>query len=218
MSNRGKEKSIARKGGKHHMRQRDSITSKVSQESAKLTKGGHHMKRTIAVTVMCVAMMLLGGHVRADDAQRRCTQIGNNWVKLWNDQKIERAFDVFTKDIVYEDVTLGVVVDGAEAFQAFAQSVFTTFPQSTFTLVNSSCSGQQGFIEWTWIAEDGRLDLPASGFCGTGKPVMVRGVTVIEIQDKKISRNADFWDLATVLRQLLPEGQDCVARLVGLGE
>jgi steroid delta-isomerase-like uncharacterized protein len=163
-------------------------------------------------------MMLIGAHVRADDPQSRCTRIGNNWVKFWNDQKVERAFDVFTKDIVYEDVTLGLVFDGAEAFQAFAQSVFTTFPQSTFTFVNSSCRGQQGFIEWTWIAEDGRVDPPAAGFCGTGKPVTVRGVTVIEIQGNRIFRNADYWDLATVLRQLLPEGQECVARLVGLGE
>jgi hypothetical protein len=43
-------------------------------------------------------------------------------------------------------------------------------------------------------------------------------VTFIEIQGNRITRNSDFWDLATVLRQLLPEGQECVARLVGLGE
>jgi hypothetical protein len=40
------------------------------------------MKRTISVTVMCVAMMLMGTHVWADDAQSRCTRISNKWVKF----------------------------------------------------------------------------------------------------------------------------------------
>ena len=58
----------------------------------------------------------------------------------------------------------------------------------------------------------------APGFCGTGKQFTVRGVTVMEIRGNRISRNSDYWDLATVLRLLLPEGSDCVARLVGLSK
>ena len=176
------------------------------------------MKRIIAVTIMCVAMLLMGAHVRADDPQSRCAQIGQKWVDFWNDGDVTKAFDVFTKDIVYEDVTLGLHFSGAEEFQAFAQSVFETFPISRFELGQSACRGQQGFFEWTWSAKDGVMDVPGSGFCGTGKPFTVRGVTTIAIQGKRISHNADFWDLATVLRQLLPEGRECVAGLIGLGE
>jgi steroid delta-isomerase-like uncharacterized protein len=176
------------------------------------------MKRTIAVTVMCVAMLLMGAHAWADDAQNRCTRIGNKWVKFWNG-KIENPFEVFTEDVVYEDLTLDVHVSGADGtFKAFAQGVFDAFPVSRFELGRSTCRGHQGFIEWTFIAEDGRVAPPAPGFCGTGKPFTVRGVAVIEIQGNRISRNADVWDLATVLRQLLPEGRECVAGLVGLGE
>jgi len=116
----------------------------------------------------------------------------------------ERASEVFTKDIVYEDVTLGLVFHGADEFKAFAKNVFTTFPQSTFTLVESSCSGQQGFIEWIWNA----VDTQGKGFFGTGQSIEVRGVSVIEIHGNRISRNSDYWDYATVLRQLgqLPPG------------
>ena len=170
------------------------------------------MTRTIAVTVLCVAMMLIGAHVRADDAQSRCAQIGQKWVDFWNDGDVTKAFDVFTEDIVYEDVPMGLHASGAEEFQAFAQGFFDVFPISRFALGQSACRGQQGFFEWTWTA----VDRP--GFWGTGKSINLRGVAVIDIQGKRISRNADFWDLATVLRQLLPEGQECVAGLVGLGE
>ena len=178
------------------------------------------MKRTITVTAMCVAMMLMGAYVRADNHQSRCTRISNNWVNFWNSRDTSTAFDVFTEDVMYEDVTLDVHVSGADGtFQAFAKGTFDGFPVSRFELgQRSTCRGQQGFFEWTWIAEDGVVGVPGSGFCGTGKPITVRGVTTIEIQSHRISHNSDFWDLATVLRQLLPEGSDCVARLVGLSE
>ena len=171
------------------------------------------MKQAITVTIMCVAMMLMGTHVRADDAQSRCIRISNKWVKFWNGLNPERASEVFTEDIEYEDVTFGVVFHGIDEFKGFAKNPFVTFPQSTFTLVNSSCSDQQGFIEWSLNG----LDSPV-GLCGTGKTFTVRGVAVIEIRGNKISRNADFWDLTTALRPLLPEGEECVAGLVGLGE
>ena len=178
------------------------------------------MKRTTAVTVMWVAMMLMGAHVRAQAPQSRCARIGQQWVDFWNGHDVRTAFDVFTEDIMYEDVTLDVHVSGTDGtFQTFAQSSFDAFPKlSRFELGQSACQGQQGFFEWTWIAEDGRVDVPGSGFCGTGEPFTVRGVAAIAIQGNRISRNSDFWDLATVLRQLLPEGQECVARLLGLGE
>ena len=180
------------------------------------------MKQAIAVTVLCVAMMLMGAHVRADDSQSRCTRLGQKWVQFNNSKDISTALsDVFTKDIVYEDVPTSAVLDGAEAFRAFAQGFFEAFPDSRFELGRSACRGQEGFFEWTWIANDGRVEdhrVVAPGFCGTGKQFTVRGVTVMEIRGNRISHNSDYWDLATVLRQLLPEGRECVAGLVGLGE
>jgi hypothetical protein len=73
-------------------------------------------------------------------------------------------------------------------------------------------------IEWTVIANDGRVTPPASGFCGTGKRHTGRGVALLELRGQRIARNTDIWDFAGVLRQLLPEGEDCVTRLMGLSE
>jgi steroid delta-isomerase-like uncharacterized protein len=162
------------------------------------------MKRTITVMVMCVAMMLMGAYVRADDAQNRCRRIGHKWVDFWNGGDVTKAFDVFTEDIVYEDVTFGAVSRGADEFTAFATFVFTTFPQSTFTLVKSSYSGQQGFIEWIWNV----VDTPGKGLFGTGLSIEVRGVAIVAIHGNRISRNSDYYDYAIMLRQLgkLPPG------------
>ena len=67
-----------------------------------------HRRFIRAVMCLCVAMGLIGSPVWAKDPQSRCARIGQKWVDFWNGLDVTKAFDVFTKDIVYEDVTLGV--------------------------------------------------------------------------------------------------------------
>jgi len=163
-------------------------------------KGGDrpvgHRHFTLAVMCLCVAMVLIGSPARAENPQSRCARIGQKWVDFWNVHDVATAFNVFTEEIVYEDVPTSQVVRGAEAFQVFAQGFFDAFPTSSFELGQSACQGQQGFFEWTWSGVD------EPGFFGTGKPFTVRGVAVIAIQGNRISRNSDFWGIATVLTQL----------------
>ena len=161
------------------------------------------MKRTIAVMSLCVTMLVMGVYVRADDAQNRCAHIGQKWVEFWNAKDGQTAADlfsdVFTDDVVYTDIPTDPahpVAEGRDQLLTFASGFFATFPNSSFALGQSACQGQQGFFEWTWTA----VDKP--GFFGTDKSFTVRGVAVIALQGKRISRNSDFWDLATVLRQL----------------
>jgi steroid delta-isomerase-like uncharacterized protein len=161
------------------------------------------MKRTITVIGMCVTMMLMGAYVRADAPHSRCARIGQKWVDFWNAKSADKATalfpDVFTDDIVYNDIPTNPttpVAEGRDQLLAFASGFFDTFPNSSFALGQSACQVQQGFFEWTWTA----VDKP--GFFGTDKSFTVRGVAVIAIQGERISRNSDFWDLATVMGQL----------------
>ena len=157
------------------------------------------MSRTLAVMCLCVAMVLSGSQVRAKAPQSRCARIGQKWVDFWNGYDVTKAFDVFTEDIVYEDVPSGASASGDEEFRAFAQGFFDACPISSFELGQSACQGQQGFFEWTWTARDSSgCNFPI----GTDKLFTVRGVAVIAIQGNRISRNSDFWDFATVLTQL----------------
>ena len=145
------------------------------------------MKRTIVVMVLCVAMMLMGAHARADDAQSRCARIGQKWVDFWNSniQDATAMFsDVFTDDIVYFDIptnpTQPLAVGRDQVLGII--SFFANFLHSRFELGRNACQGQQGFFEWTWTAVD------SPGFCGTGTPFTLRGVAVIDIRGNKIGR------------------------------
>lgn len=63
-----------------------------------------------------------------------------------------------------------------------------------------------GFVAGTWAGGEWIMrgthtgDLP--GLPATGKGVSVRGSSIIELQDGKIRRCSDYWDMATLLRQI----------------
>ena len=102
------------------------------------------MKRTLAVTVMCVAMLLMGAHARADDPQSRCTRIGNNWVQFNNSKDISTAFDVFTEDIEYNDIPTDPakpVAKGRDEFLAFVSGFFYAFPTIAVNQHNDALVG-----------------------------------------------------------------------------
>ena len=73
-----------------------------------------------------------------------------------------------------------------------------------FALVNafteSDLNGGHVTTEWVWTSTD--------FIWKTGKKFSVRGITAIDREGGKIARNSDYWDGATVFRQigLLPKG------------
>jgi steroid delta-isomerase-like uncharacterized protein len=54
-------------------------------------------------------------------------------------------------------------------------------------------------MEWIWRGRQTK-DLP--GLPATNKSFEVRGATVVDFTDGKISRNSDYWDLATYMKQV----------------
>jgi ketosteroid isomerase-like protein len=67
-------------------------------------------------------------------------------------------------------------------------------------LVDAHVAEGHGTIEWIFGGKD-------VGVFKTGKPFAVPGVSVIEFRDGKISRNLDYYDAATIMKQVgvLPE-------------
>jgi ketosteroid isomerase-like protein len=66
-------------------------------------------------------------------------------------------------------------------------------------LVNSSIDRGHGRIEWIFSGTD-------HGLYKTGKRFSVRGISAIDLRGGKISRNLDYYDAASIMKQvgLLP--------------
>jgi steroid delta-isomerase-like uncharacterized protein len=155
--------------------------------------------RTLMVAATALATLAIAVELVCKQAKAQDMDIAQAWIAAWNSHDPDAVLALFTDDAIYEDVTLGVVNHGSAELRGFAEGFFTAVPDVKFDLVNSSVSGNHGFIEWVSSGTD-------VGIYGTGKQISVRGATIIDLQGDKISRNSDYYDSATILREvgLLP--------------
>jgi steroid delta-isomerase-like uncharacterized protein len=102
---------------------------------------------------------------------------------------------LFTADVFYEDVAFGEANHGRAELRKFAASYFEAVPDLKIELLRASVHNGHGTIEWTLSGTD-------KGMYKTGKKFSVRGVSVIEVRGGKIFRNLDFYDSASIMRQL----------------
>jgi len=153
--------------------------------------------RVISSALVTFAIVvLLSSKARADHIA-----VAQDWVAAWNSHDADAFTGIFTGEAIFEHVPLGSVSRGTEEIRAFAQFVFTALPDLKMEVLNTTVKGGHATIEWLFTATD-------TGFYGTGKPFAARGVTVIDLYGTKIARDSDYWDIATILRQvgLLPPG------------
>jgi steroid delta-isomerase-like uncharacterized protein len=137
--------------------------------------------------------------VRAD-VQTTQERVLEDWGRHWSSHDFDSLLPLFMDDVVYEDVTLGAVNHGKSELRAFGEAFIAGFPDVTFELTSKFATGMQGGVEWVMRGTH-RGDMP--GMPATGKKVEVRGASILEFaEDGKIRRCSDYWDMATLLKQL----------------
>jgi len=128
----------------------------------------------------------------------------DDWAAAWSLHDTEKVLSLFTDDCVLEDVTFGVVNRGKKELRAFADGVFAGIPDFKIELTARFSTDAWAGMEWV-MSGTHKGDFP--GMPATGKRFSVRGVTILELQGGKIRRDSDYWDAASVMRQvgLLPK-------------
>ena len=130
-----------------------------------------------------------------DDQKRAIEQ----WAAYWSAHDMELLLPLFTDDVVYKDVTMGVVNRGIAELRAFGEGFFSGFPDVTFELQSAFVNGTRGGAEWVMRGTH-TGSLP--GMPATGKRVEVRGASIFDFMGDRIRRCSDYWDMATLLKQL----------------
>ena len=154
-------------------------------------------KRLLTSAILFVTLILTAiafaadGKAKADPG----AAFAAKWIAAWNSHDVEKFLPMFTDDAFYEDVAFGEKSKGSAELRKFFASELEGIPDLELKLERASIHGSHGTIEWTFSGTD-------KDVYKTGKKFSVRGVSVIEMRDGKISRNLDFYDLSTVMRQV----------------
>jgi steroid delta-isomerase-like uncharacterized protein len=151
------------------------------------------MKSRLALIVIIV---LVGVRVAAQEKGRAS---GNRFVQLvfaaWNSHDPDKVVTYYTEDIVYEDVAYGAVNHGRAELRKFAAGFIDAVPDLKLEMVSSSIHNGHGVAEWVLSGTD-------KGLYKTGKKFSVRGASVFEMRGGECASNKDFYDLATIMRQV----------------
>jgi steroid delta-isomerase-like uncharacterized protein len=155
-------------------------------------------KLLVLVTLLAVAG---GGSTACSGDTQELEHLLDQWVVAWSSSDVERLLPLFTDNVDYEDVPFGAASHGRDALRDIATGTFAAFADMKFELKSRfvAADGKSGTIEWVWRGRQ-MQDFP--GLPATNKPFEVRGTTVVEFTDGKISRNSDYWDLATYMKQV----------------
>ncbi len=121
------------------------------------------------------------------------------WTDAFNAHNADKIVAMFTKDGVHEDVATGTLVKGPTQIKAFLQGLFTAVPDGHIDLVNGWVQAGHGVMEWVFSGTD-------AGLLKTGKKFSSRGITSLDMDGTLFTRTVDYYDLATIMRQvgLLP--------------
>jgi steroid delta-isomerase-like uncharacterized protein len=153
------------------------------------------MRRTLihgcALTVLMMAMAATAAFSEANG-----NAIAQSWIAAWNSHDPGKFLSAFTSDVTYEDTTsIGGAYHGAAEVRKFVADEIAAVPDLKLELVRAAVNNGHGTIEWVFSGTD-------KDIYKTGKKFSVRGVSVIDVKDGKISRCLDFYDAATIMKQV----------------
>lgn len=156
--------------------------------------------RAMKIASRCIALagIFLASFAFASDAQsqpRSPTSVAQKWIDGWNSQDPEKLVIAFTPDGIYRDVTFDITKKGSQELRDLHKFFHDAVGGLYVKLIASHIANGHGTIEWVFGGTD-------VGVYKTGKPFAVSGVSVIEARGGRISRNLDYYDAATIMKQV----------------
>jgi steroid delta-isomerase-like uncharacterized protein len=127
----------------------------------------------------------------------KMTKMLEDYFTTWNSQDVEKILSFFTDDCLYEDVALKRIVRGKAELRALLVSAFTDIAGLKMDSKSVFSSGNWGASEWTMSGRFVHSSVPS--LTATGESFLVRGATVFELSNGKISRNTDYLDVTAFL-------------------
>lgn len=125
-------------------------------------------------------------------------QLFDKWMRAFNESDADGFLSLFVKDGYLEDLALNKVAPVAGDLREFMVFNFEAFPNWHFVAERWDASDRTMVIQW-------KMDCPKMGaipgLSAEGKPVTIRGVTVLALEGDRIKSQTDYWDMASVLRQ-----------------
>jgi steroid delta-isomerase-like uncharacterized protein len=157
-----------------------------------------HTLPTLSAFAVGVMMGTLGLPISSAGAAGCSEQLFKDYLAGWS-HDVPKLMATYADDAVHEDKTVNANLNGKKAVEDFAQSWIKAFPDLSFTLTSAIVAGNRGTAEWI-VTGTQKGDMP--GMPASNKVMKIPGVSIFECTDGKIAHVVEYWDMATLMRQL----------------
>jgi steroid delta-isomerase-like uncharacterized protein len=122
------------------------------------------------------------------------------WSAAYSSGEADRLLGLYTDDALWEEVASGLSASGQDEIRAHLDRLFTAVPDFAVDTTNGLVAGDLAVAEWeiSGTYSSDYLGLPPA----TGQHFSIRGASVFELADGKISRYTEYWDAYQFLVQL----------------
>jgi steroid delta-isomerase-like uncharacterized protein len=155
---------------------------------------GMRMKPRIATAVAITISLCCVGTSSSSSRDKSADLVQRNFA-AWNAHDPDKVASLYTDNVTYEDVTFRLIAQGHDEMRKMAANFFASVPDLKLEVVSNTSMGDRGSVEWTFSGTD-------VGLYKTGKKFSVRGVSVYELRGTKFSGNRDYYDSASIMRQV----------------
>jgi len=122
-----------------------------------------------------------------------------DYLAATNAHDVEKTLTFFTDDCVYDCMPMQKVSHGKQELKDFLSSTFTSMPDFKIEAKSSFNAGDWGASEWVMSGTFAHSNIPGAP---AGKSFSLRGASIMEFRGGKISRNTNYWNLASMLQQV----------------
>ncbi len=122
------------------------------------------------------------------------------YLDAWNSGEGDALVACFTEDAAYTDIAVGQTFRGPNEIRQFQADTFHAFPDFRIDLSQVIVDGTGSYaLDWT-MSGTHLGDRP--GLPSTGKPFSLPAASVGLRLDGLITRNTDYWNMASFLIQV----------------
>jgi steroid delta-isomerase-like uncharacterized protein len=120
------------------------------------------------------------------------------YVRAWNKHDFAGLDTILSPDAIHEDLAQNFRGQGKSAIVEFMRQDIATEPDLNWQITNSIEDGRFVAFEWTWASTYTGPD--ATGKTVTKKRISGKGSSFAEVENGKIKRFTDYYDLASFFR------------------
>ena len=135
--------------------------------------------------------------------QQSVVDVAKAQVIAYNEKNWDKAKAGVAPGLVYDEVGTHRKVQGVEAVLDIWKGWAKAMPDSKATFNSEVVSGNTVVLEMTWRGtHKGPLMMPTGEIPATGKTFELRACQVVEVANDKVASVRQYFDMASLLRQL----------------